>query len=234
MKSPVTSGSTSSASRLSPATAACPADGSGGSGCSTAADLDRALGTTSPPDLAGIDLSARNQLRGRILALTVEGVMAEVTVAVGRPAGGLRDHPRVRRAPGPAGRRRGAGGHQVHRDHDREGVVAMKRLCSMLLLLLTAVAGARRADERGATRRSPLRGGLADRRVRELAKLMEQDSAPTRVRYNFAGSQQLAVQLEQGARPTSSPPRTSGGWTMYGSGTSRPARRGSSPTTGWS
>ena len=46
-------------------------------------DLDRALGTTSHPDLAGIDLSARNQLRGRILALTVEGVMAEVTVAVG-------------------------------------------------------------------------------------------------------------------------------------------------------
>jgi len=46
-------------------------------------DLDRALGTTSHLDLAGIDLSARNQLRGRILALTVEGVMAEVTVAVG-------------------------------------------------------------------------------------------------------------------------------------------------------
>jgi molybdopterin-binding protein len=46
-------------------------------------DLDRVLGTASPPDLAGIDLSARNQLRGRILALAVEGVMAEVTVAVG-------------------------------------------------------------------------------------------------------------------------------------------------------
>ena len=46
-------------------------------------DLDRALGTSSLPEHAGIDLSARNQLRGRILALTVEGVMAEVTVAVG-------------------------------------------------------------------------------------------------------------------------------------------------------
>jgi molybdate transport system regulatory protein len=46
-------------------------------------DLDRVLGTLSPPDLAGIDLSARNQLRGRIIALAVEGVMAEVTVAIG-------------------------------------------------------------------------------------------------------------------------------------------------------
>jgi molybdopterin-binding protein len=46
-------------------------------------DLDRALGTPPSPDLAGIDLSARNQLRGRILGLIVEGVMAEVTVAIG-------------------------------------------------------------------------------------------------------------------------------------------------------
>jgi molybdopterin-binding protein len=46
-------------------------------------DLDRALGSPTPPDLAGIDLSARNQLRGHILAVTVEGVMAEVTVAIG-------------------------------------------------------------------------------------------------------------------------------------------------------
>jgi molybdate transport system substrate-binding protein len=34
----------------------------------------------------------------------------------------------------------------------------------------------------------------------ELAPPLEQGSAPVRVRYNFAGSQQLAVQLEQGAR----------------------------------
>jgi molybdopterin-binding protein len=46
-------------------------------------DLDRTLGTQPAADLAGIDLSARNQLRGRIVALVVEGVMAEVTVAVG-------------------------------------------------------------------------------------------------------------------------------------------------------
>jgi molybdopterin-binding protein len=46
-------------------------------------DLDRALGTPPSPDLAGIDLSARNQLRGRILGLIVEGVMAEVTVGIG-------------------------------------------------------------------------------------------------------------------------------------------------------
>jgi molybdopterin-binding protein len=46
-------------------------------------DLDQALGKPSPAELAGIDLSARNQLRGRVVALAVEGVMAEVTVLVG-------------------------------------------------------------------------------------------------------------------------------------------------------
>ena len=46
-------------------------------------DLDHTLGTPSPPDLAGIDLSARNQLRGHVVALILEGVMAEVTVRIG-------------------------------------------------------------------------------------------------------------------------------------------------------
>lgn len=32
---------------------------------------------------AGVDISARNQLRGRIAALTVDGVMAEVRIAIG-------------------------------------------------------------------------------------------------------------------------------------------------------
>ena len=46
-------------------------------------DLDQVLGSASPPEHPGIDLSARNQLRGRVVALTVEGVMAEVAVEIG-------------------------------------------------------------------------------------------------------------------------------------------------------
>jgi molybdopterin-binding protein len=46
-------------------------------------DLDRALRASDPPDVIGMDLSARNQLRGRILGVTVEGVMAEVRVRIG-------------------------------------------------------------------------------------------------------------------------------------------------------
>ncbi len=48
-------------------------------------DLDDLLSRPRPsPELAaGLDLSARNQLRGRIVSVTVEGVMAEVRVRVG-------------------------------------------------------------------------------------------------------------------------------------------------------
>jgi molybdopterin-binding protein len=46
-------------------------------------DLDRALGADAPEPAAAMDLSARNQLRGRVDALTVEGVMAEVRVRIG-------------------------------------------------------------------------------------------------------------------------------------------------------
>jgi molybdopterin-binding protein len=48
-------------------------------------DLDRTLGTfdTAGAGVGGVDLSARNQLRGRIVGLTVEGVMAEVRVRIG-------------------------------------------------------------------------------------------------------------------------------------------------------
>lgn len=35
------------------------------------------------PPAVGVDISARNQLRGRIVALTVDGVMAEVRIAIG-------------------------------------------------------------------------------------------------------------------------------------------------------
>lgn len=47
-------------------------------------DLDALLDKPSPPGpVAGLDLSARNQLRGRVTALMVEGVMAEVRLEVG-------------------------------------------------------------------------------------------------------------------------------------------------------
>lgn len=46
-------------------------------------DLERTLGTSDPAGAGGVDLSARNQLRGRIVGLTVEGVMAEVRVRIG-------------------------------------------------------------------------------------------------------------------------------------------------------
>lgn len=48
-------------------------------------DLDRLLGLAgmSAPPLAGLDISARNQLRGTIVALTIDGVMAEVRIRIG-------------------------------------------------------------------------------------------------------------------------------------------------------
>ena len=48
-------------------------------------DLDELLGRPRP-DLepaSGLDLSARNQLRGRIVSVAVEGVMAEVRLRIG-------------------------------------------------------------------------------------------------------------------------------------------------------
>jgi len=48
-------------------------------------DLDDLLGRSRPGvEIAGgLDLSARNQLRGRIVSVAVEGVMAEVRVRIG-------------------------------------------------------------------------------------------------------------------------------------------------------
>jgi molybdate transport system regulatory protein len=41
------------------------------------------LSPEGPPPPQSIDLSARNQLRGRIVGLTTDGLMAEVRVAIG-------------------------------------------------------------------------------------------------------------------------------------------------------
>jgi molybdopterin-binding protein len=45
-------------------------------------ELEAALGHTQTGG-DGLDLSARNQLRGRILAVTLDGLMAEVRVGIG-------------------------------------------------------------------------------------------------------------------------------------------------------
>ena len=46
-------------------------------------ELDRLLGATPGPEPAGLDISARNQLRGTVTAVTVDGVMAEVRLRIG-------------------------------------------------------------------------------------------------------------------------------------------------------
>jgi molybdopterin-binding protein len=46
-------------------------------------DLDAALGRPFQPESIGLDLSARNQLRGQVLAIHIEGLMAEVRIAIG-------------------------------------------------------------------------------------------------------------------------------------------------------
>ena len=46
-------------------------------------DLDATLGRGPQHALTGLDLSARNQLRGRVVGLPVEGLMAEVRIGIG-------------------------------------------------------------------------------------------------------------------------------------------------------
>ena len=47
-------------------------------------DLEAMLRSPAPSDTAGgLDISARNQLRGRVQSLLVEGVMAEVRLRIG-------------------------------------------------------------------------------------------------------------------------------------------------------
>jgi len=52
-------------------------------------DLEKVLGAGAQVEVGGggggggLDLSARNQLRGRVVAISVEGLMAEIRVAIG-------------------------------------------------------------------------------------------------------------------------------------------------------
>jgi molybdopterin-binding protein len=45
--------------------------------------LERMLAKTAPGEFGAIEVSARNQLKGRIVAINVDGVMAEVRVKIG-------------------------------------------------------------------------------------------------------------------------------------------------------
>ncbi|MBA3317494.1 MAG: TOBE domain-containing protein [Gemmatimonadales bacterium] len=46
-------------------------------------DLERLLGTGGGSEVAGLDISARNQLRGTVGSVAVDGVMAEVRLRIG-------------------------------------------------------------------------------------------------------------------------------------------------------
>lgn len=45
--------------------------------------LERLLAKTAPREFGAIEVSARNQLKGRVLAINADGVMAEVRVKIG-------------------------------------------------------------------------------------------------------------------------------------------------------
>ena len=45
--------------------------------------LARLRGSTSPPIVSAAQLSGRNQIRGRITAISMDGVMAEVRIEIG-------------------------------------------------------------------------------------------------------------------------------------------------------
>ncbi len=46
-------------------------------------DLERLLGGDAGPQAVGLDISARNQLRGTVTSVAVDGVMAEVRIRIG-------------------------------------------------------------------------------------------------------------------------------------------------------
>jgi molybdate transport system substrate-binding protein len=75
----------------------------------------------------------------------------------------------------------------------------MRRQLSLLLLPLVVTPGAAQEGSRPREITVYAAASLTDALL-ELAPMMARGAVPTRVRYNFAGSQQLAVQLEQGAQ----------------------------------
>src|SRR5207249_3693725 len=125
-----------------------------------------------------------------------------------RPGAGGDHHPCVGRAAWPRGRRPGPGGHQVHRSDGGQVILRRapraRRIAPALALALAlaglAVAiGPAVAATPPATLTVFAAASLAEP-FTELARMLERQQPGLVVLLNLAGSQQLAAQIEQGAR----------------------------------
>ena len=163
-------------------------------------DLEAALGQTETA-ADGLDLSARNQLRGRILALAVDGLMAEVRIGIG-------DQELVSIITrSSAERLKLAVGQSVYAViKSTEVMIAKGQHDAMNSLLWVALVAfglpaltPRLADPEPGTLTVYAAASLTES-FRDLGRSLEQKHPGLKVEFSFAGSQQLALQ------PSRAPP----------------------------
>ena len=194
--------------------------------------LEAALGAPAPA-ASGLDLSARNQLSGRVVGLTIEGLMAEVRLAIGD------QELTAVITRSSAERLRLRVGEMVYAVIKSTEVMIgkgharlMNRLVRHLVLagvpVLTPLA-----PDPPSTLNVYAAASLTEA-FQELGRSLQQAHPGLTVRFNFAGSQQLALQIEQGA-PADVFASADQRWMSYvvEKGRWTESRR-SSPATGWS